>query len=124
MAAWNIVLGNFKKPNDPEQQHEDGEAVFRVAKAERGPDRHKGRKPLQIGRSRRNRPKLDRCKGENRNGTDEQPCDPAEEYLGCHGKRFSRLCCALACLFCASDVANFREDPLWNALSSPPRVQI
>jgi hypothetical protein len=37
MVAWNIVLGHLKKANDPEQQHEDGEAVFRVAEAERGP---------------------------------------------------------------------------------------
>ncbi len=89
MAAWNIVLGDFNQPNDPYQQHKDAKAVLRVAEIERGSDHGKGRKPFQIGRSRRNRPELDRREGENRNGTDEQPCDPAEENLGFHSERFS-----------------------------------
>jgi hypothetical protein len=112
MAAWNIVLGGLKESNDPKQQYKHIEAVSGVAEAERGSDRCEGGKPLQADRSRCNGPELDRRKSENRNGTDEQPCEPAEEDLGCHGWRFSRLCCACAWLFCASDAAHSREDAL------------
>ena len=48
MAAWNIVLGDFQEAHDPEQQHKDGEAVFRVAEAECGSNGRKGRKPLRL----------------------------------------------------------------------------
>lgn len=85
MAAGNIVLGSFKKSNDPEQQDKDREAVSRIAEAKRGSNGRKGRKPLQADRSRCDGPKLNRCKGEDRNGQNEQPCDPAEENLGSHG---------------------------------------
>jgi hypothetical protein len=78
--------------------------VFRVAEAERGSNGPKGRKPLQTNRSRRNGSELDRCKGEDRDGTDQQSCDPAEEDLRCHGERFSRLRRACAWLFRANDV--------------------
>ena len=46
MAARNIVLGDFQEAHDPDQQHKDVEAVFRVAEAKRGSNGHKGRKPL------------------------------------------------------------------------------
>ncbi len=59
MAAWNIVLGNFKKPDNPEQQHEDGEAVFRVAKAERGTNRRESCDALQANGSPGDGPKID-----------------------------------------------------------------
>ena len=84
MAAWNIVLGDFQEAHDPEQQHKDGEAVFWVAEAKRGSNGRKGRKPLQADRCRSDGPKLDRRKGKDRNGQDQQPSDPAEEALGCH----------------------------------------
>ena len=104
MAAWSIVLGDFQEAHDPEQQHKDGEAVFRVAEAERGSNGGKGCKPLQTDRCRSDGPKLDRRKGKDRNGQDQQLCDPAEEDLGCHGGRFSPLRHGCAWLFRAYDV--------------------
>jgi hypothetical protein len=46
MAARDNVLGKLKDPNDPDQQHKDVEAVFRIAEAKRGSNGSKGRKPL------------------------------------------------------------------------------
>ncbi len=105
MAAWNMVLGDFKKPDNPYQRHKDVEAVFRVAEAERDSNSGKCSKPLQTDRSRSNRPQPNRRKGEDRNSADEQPCEPAEESRRCHNERFSRLRPDLACLFWASKVA-------------------
>ena len=91
MATWNDVLGDLKEPNDPDYEHNDVEAVFRIAEAERGSYGGKGHKPLQAGRSSSNGPERYRRKCEDRNGEDEQPCDPAEEDFGCHGGWFNRL---------------------------------
>src|SRR5688572_28110902 len=106
MAAWNIVLGDFQEAHDPDQQHKDVEAVFRVAEAERGANGRKGCKPLQADRRRSDGAKLDRREGEDRNGEYEQPSDPAEKDLGCHVERLTRLCRARAWPFWVSDAAN------------------
>jgi len=106
MAARNNVLGDLKKPNDPDQQHNDIEAVFRIAEAERGAYGGKGHKPLQAGRSSSNGPERYRRKCEDRSGEDEQPCDPAEEDLGCHGVWFNLLSQDRECLLRVSDLAN------------------
>lgn len=105
MAAWNIVLGGLQEAHDPDQKHKDMEAVSGVAEVESSPNGGKGRKPLHADRSRRSGPELDRRKGEDRNGANEQPRGPAEEDLGSHGEWFSRLYHAYAWLFRATDVS-------------------
>jgi hypothetical protein len=104
MAARNNVLGDLKEPYDPDQQHNDIEAVFRIAEAERGSYGGKGHKPLQTDRRSSDGPQRYRRKCQDRNGEDKQPCDPAEEDLRCQGERFSRLRRACAWLYRANDV--------------------
>ena len=84
MAAWNMVLGDLKKPDEPEQQDQDWHAVLWIAEAKGGSDHREGGKPLQASRAAGHGPKLDRRKGEGRNGKHGQPSDPAKEDLGCH----------------------------------------
>ena len=104
MAAWNIVLRDFKEPNDPDEQHKDVEAVFRVAETKCGSNGRKGRKPLHMSGSPSDRAQLNGRQGKDRNGDDEQPCKPAEKDLGCHGGRFNQLLRDCAWLFCARDL--------------------
>lgn len=101
MTARDNVLSNLKEPNDPDQEHKDVEAAFRVAEAESGSNGCKSCKPLQADRSLGDGPPLNRPEGEDRNGEDKQPCDPAEENLECHVGGFSRLQSGCAWLFCA-----------------------
>ena len=78
MAAWNIVLSDFQEACDPDHQHKNVEAVFRIAEAKRGSNGRKGRKPLEADRSRCDGPKLNRRKGEDRNGTRRAAMRPSE----------------------------------------------
>jgi len=66
-------------------------AVLWVSQAERCSDRPEGGKSLYADRRSSYGPELDRRNGKDRNGYDENPCDPAEEALGCHARLLSRL---------------------------------
>jgi hypothetical protein len=37
MAAWNMVLGDFKETHESDQQHQDAEAVFRLQRPQIAP---------------------------------------------------------------------------------------
>lgn len=113
MAAWDKVLGEFKQPNDPDQQQKDKAVVLGIAQAEGGSDRRKSREPLQAGGSPSDGPKLNRREREDSNGNDEQPRNPTEESLGWHVGCFSRLHWtghgSFAPLTARRRIANFRE---------------
>ena len=84
MAAWNIVLSDSKAANDSDQQDQDAQAVLRIAE-ESGPNCCKGRNSFEADRPSRDGAHLNRRESEDRNGENEQPCDPAKEGLRCHG---------------------------------------
>jgi hypothetical protein len=100
VAARDIVLGEFEESDRRDQQHEDGQAVFRVTQTERGPKQRIGSKPLHAGRSSGDGANLDRAEGKDRDGEDEKPRDPAKKGLWCH---VACLADCTAIVHCSSD---------------------